>query len=258
MLNAPKTAPTVHPIPDERWPSREEAAASTLFSPLTLARGCSLATRTWVPAMVPWRATDDGFVTRDAIDWYGRFADGRPGAIVVEATGIRDVPSGPLLRAGHDRFIEGLSRLVDEVRARSAGETKAFLQILDFLAIKRRPEPSRYFERFLAITARHRERLAERTSDARWIVADERDLRLALASLDDEGVAYVLTARERDDLRMGYRERVTDTHLAHIRELPRVLPGLFAEASRRAETAPCRQGPLSFEPGNDEERPSNG
>ena len=51
--------------------------------------------RTWVPAMVPWRATDDGFVTAEVIDWYARFAVGRPGAIVVEATGIRDVPSGP-------------------------------------------------------------------------------------------------------------------------------------------------------------------
>jgi 2,4-dienoyl-CoA reductase-like NADH-dependent reductase (Old Yellow Enzyme family) len=36
---------------------------------------------------------------------------------------------------------------------------------------------------------------------------------------------------------MGYRERVTDLHLPHIRELPRVLPGLFAQAARRAEAA---------------------
>ena len=56
----------------------------------------SLAQRTWVPAMVPWRATDDGFVTQDVLDWYERFARGKPGAIVVEATGIRDIPSGPL------------------------------------------------------------------------------------------------------------------------------------------------------------------
>ena len=51
------------------------------------------------------------------IDWYERFARGRPGAIVVEATGIRDVPSGPLLRIGHDRFLPGLRRLVDPVTA---------------------------------------------------------------------------------------------------------------------------------------------
>ena len=58
--------------------------------------------------MVPWRATDDGFVTRDVIDWYARFAEGQPGVLVVEATGIRDIPSGPLLRIGHDRFVPGL------------------------------------------------------------------------------------------------------------------------------------------------------
>ena len=37
--------------------------------------------------------------------------------LVVEATGIRDVPSGPLLRIGHDRFVPGLARLVEAVRA---------------------------------------------------------------------------------------------------------------------------------------------
>ena len=33
---------------------------------------------------------------------------GQPGVIVVEATGVRDIPSGPLLRIGDDRFIPGL------------------------------------------------------------------------------------------------------------------------------------------------------
>ena len=103
-----------------RIPTREEAAASRLFSPIQIG-ALTLEQRTWVPAMVPWRATDDGFVTDDVIDWYERFARGRPGAIVVEATGIRDVPSGPLLRIGHDRNVPGLRRLVDTVREASAG-----------------------------------------------------------------------------------------------------------------------------------------
>ena len=42
----------------------------------------------WVPAMVPWRASEDGMVTPEVLEWYGRFAEGRPGVIVVEATGI--------------------------------------------------------------------------------------------------------------------------------------------------------------------------
>jgi 2,4-dienoyl-CoA reductase-like NADH-dependent reductase (Old Yellow Enzyme family) len=38
-------------------------------------------------------------------------------------------------------------------------------------------------------------------------------------------------------LQKGARERVTDTELPHIRELPAVLPGLFAAAARRAREA---------------------
>ena len=34
---------------------------------------------------------------------------GRPGAIVIEATGIRDIPSGPLLRISHDRYVGACS-----------------------------------------------------------------------------------------------------------------------------------------------------
>jgi len=93
-----------------------------LFQPIAIGPRTA-ATRTWIPAMVPWRATEDGFVTPDVIDWYRRFAEGRPGVLVVEATGIRDVPSGPLLRIGHDRFVDGLARLVDAVHQASRGET---------------------------------------------------------------------------------------------------------------------------------------
>src|SRR5688572_10461476 len=134
------------PLPG-RWPSAEEAAGSRLFSPLTSGR-LSLPDRTWVPAMVPWRATDDGFVTDDVLGWYQRFAEGQPGAIVVEATGVRDIPSGPLLRIGDDRFVPGLQRLVDVVRRASGGRTRLFIQIIDFLSIRRRPPLETYLGRY--------------------------------------------------------------------------------------------------------------
>src|SRR5215467_8786552 len=147
--------PIKHPIPETRWPTADEAVNSPLFRPIRIG-GLTLDSRTWVPAMVPWRATEDGFVTQDNLDWYRRFAEGRPGALVVEATGVRDIPSGPLLRIGHERFLPGLKKLVDTVRAASDGETKLFIQIIDFLSVKRRPDPQKYFDRFLAITRRHR------------------------------------------------------------------------------------------------------
>ena len=76
--------------------------------------------------MGPWRATEDGFVTPDVIDWYRRFAEGKPGVLVVEATGIRDVPSGPLLRIGHDRFIDGLAQLVRAVETTDGSVVQDF------------------------------------------------------------------------------------------------------------------------------------
>ncbi|HEV2863244.1 MAG TPA: hypothetical protein VGX48_19680 [Pyrinomonadaceae bacterium] len=225
-----------HEIPEARWPTEEEAARSLLFRPIRLG-AVELESRTWVPAMVPWRATEDGLVTPENLDWYGRFAAGRPGAIVVEATGIRDVPSGPLLRIGHDRFLPGLRELVRRVREESDGRTRLLIQIIDFLAVKRRPEKAKYFARFLAVNERHRRALAELTEDESWLARDEGEVRAFLRDAPEDVLEKVLDERELEALRFGYRERVTDTHLAHVRELPRVLPGLFASAARRAREA---------------------
>ena len=180
--------------------------------------------------MVPWRASEDGFVTGDVLDWYGRFAKGQPGAIVVEATGIRDVPSGPLLRIGHDRFVPGLAKLAETVQRESGGHTRLFIQILDFLAIKRRPEPDKFFAKFLTITDAHQKAME-------GLAGTDAEIRAALAAMPEAERDRVLAPRELEDLRCGYRERVTDLHLPQIAELPRVLPGLFADAARRAEAA---------------------
>jgi dimethylglycine catabolism A len=211
------------------WPSAERAARSKLFSPIQLGP-LRLEQRTWVPAMVPWRATDDGFVSPHVLAWYERFARGRPGAIVIEATGIRDVPSGPLLRIGDDRFIPGLRELADVVRRASGGHTRVLIQLIDFLAMRRRPEHNKYFERFLRITPAHRSKLG--LDDA-----DERQVRERLAALDNETLSAVLEPRELEALEHGYRERVTDVHLEHIAKLPEVLPKLFADAAVRAQEA---------------------
>jgi 2,4-dienoyl-CoA reductase-like NADH-dependent reductase (Old Yellow Enzyme family) len=183
--------------------------------------------------MVPWRATEDGFVTQQNLDWYRRFAEGRPGVLVVEATGVRDIPSGPLLRIGDDRFIPGLRKLVDAVREASDGQTLLFIQIIDFLAVKRRPERAKYFQRFLQVDDHHRRALAEVIGKS---VSDD-EVREFLQNAEDEVVATVLRPRELEALQFGYRERVTDMHLKHIRELPPELPGIFAAAAGRAREA---------------------
>ncbi|NUP14114.1 MAG: NADH:flavin oxidoreductase [Polyangiaceae bacterium] len=226
-----------HPLVPMHVPTRKEAAAARLFTPLELPSGLTLADRTWIPAMVPWRATDEGFVTPDVIDWYARFAAGQPGAIVVEATGIRDVPSGPLLRIGHDRFIPGLDKLVRAVSEASGGRTRLFIQIIDFLRIRRRPDPERFFSTFLQLRDEHRARLAEVNADADVGSLDDTAVRARIARLERSQLEHVLDGRELESLDMGERERVTDVHLPHVRDLPATLPGLFAEAAARAKTA---------------------
>ena len=214
---------------DAPWPSAVQAQRSQLFQPIMVG-SVRLASRTWVPAMVPWRASEAGDVTPSVLAWYERFARGRPAALVVEATGVRDVASGPLLRISDDRYLQGLERLTECVRRASNGETRLFIQIIDFLSIRRRPSAEKYFERFLQVTPRHREFL-------QMADCDEPSVRARLASLSPSELEMALTARELESLRQGQRERVTDTDVAAIRDLPATLPAVFAAAAARARKA---------------------
>lgn len=214
---------------EQDWPSRSEAENSHLFSPLRVGP-MSLLQRTWVPAMVPWRSNEAGEVTDDVLQWYERFARGKPGVLVVEATGVRDLPSGPLLRIGDDRYIPGLKKLADVVREASAGETRLLIQIIDFLAIRRRPDPEKFLQRFLVLSDYHRMRLGMPN-------ASDEAIRERLGQLELADLEQVLRPKEWEDMQFGYRERVTDTHIPAIAELPQTLPGLFAAAASRAEQA---------------------
>ena len=212
-----------------RWPDAAEAERSRLFSSVAVGP-LTLSARTWVPAMVPWRAGADGSVTPEVLEWYRCFARGRPGALVVEATGIREIASGPLLRIGDERFLPGLKELVRVVREASEGATRLFIQIIDFLSIRRRPDPQRFLREFLPLSERHR--FACGPSGA-----SDAEVRDWLVGLSVPQLAGVLEPRELEALEYGARERVTDTGLEHIRELPRTLPRLFAQAAGRARRA---------------------
>jgi len=222
--------PRRHPLPEHPWPDADAASLSRLFAPVRVGAFTARA-RTWVPAMVPWRATEEGEATPEVVDWYGRFADGRPGVLVVEATGIRDVPSGPLLRIGHDRFLPGLRRLTEEVRRRSGGRTRLLVQLIDFLRIRRRPKREDFLGRFLEVTGAHRSALGMPDD------APEEEVRERLLAADDDVLVGALSPREWEAMEYGARERVWDTHLPHVEELPRTLPALFADAAERAVAA---------------------
>ena len=90
---------------------------------------------------------------------------------------------------------------------RQRGRTRLFVQLIDFLAVRRRPEAKKFFERFLAITDRHRAALGDATlSDAA--------VRERLGALSEDELKRVLTPQEWEALRFGYRERVTDVEAA--------------------------------------------
>lgn len=213
----------------DEWPTSLEVAESLMFSPLPVGP-MTIEQRTWVPAMVPWRSNDQGEVTEDVLNWYRRFAEGKPGVIVVEATGIRDIPSGPLLRIGDDRYIEGLKKLADTVREASGGKTRLLIQLIDFLTIRRRPNREKFLSSYLAITANHREQLEMQS-------ASEDDVRSTMLSLENESLQKILSHKEFEDLSSGYRERVGDTHIEDIANLPKMLPDLFSQAALRAQKA---------------------
>ncbi len=212
-----------------QWPTQEQAKTSLLFSSLT-SGALEVTSRVWVPAMVPWRASLEGYVTNENIEWYRRFAESAPGAIVVEATGIRDVSSGKLLRINDDKFIDGLSKIAQAIHEASGGKTRALIQLIDFLAIKRRPSTDAFLSRFLQITQRHKDMLNLPS-------ATEMQVRSALAKMSSSELESVLDARELESLNMGHRERVTDVHLPHIKNLPEQLPELFKTAAVRAQEA---------------------
>jgi 2,4-dienoyl-CoA reductase-like NADH-dependent reductase (Old Yellow Enzyme family) len=160
--------------------------------------------------MVTWRGTDDGFVTPDIHDIYVRYAMGGPGMIVLEATGIRDVASGPLLRLSHDRYVPGLRALLDEMRR--AGDALVMPQIIDFLKIATRKATRAFMESLVG-----RGQLPASV------------LALTDAEFEREHPRH-LTLRQQRDFLYGYRQTIEDLEVTEIR----AIPGWFAAAARRA------------------------
>src|SRR5207244_10475750 len=121
--------------------------------------------------------------------------------IVLEATGIRDVASGPLLRLSHDRFVPGLAALRAEMRAR--GGAVVIPQLIDFLKLARRKPTREYLEGMVARGA-----LPEST------------LALGDSEFERELERHLPDARLRRDFRYGYRQTIEDLSASEIRQIP--------------------------------------
>jgi 2,4-dienoyl-CoA reductase-like NADH-dependent reductase (Old Yellow Enzyme family) len=192
-----------------------DRSGSLLFRPMPIGRGgLVLANRIWLPAMVTWRGTEDGFVTDSVREIYVRYALGGAGMIVLEATGIRDVASGPLLRLSDDRYVPGLKALRDEMR--SASDSLAIPQLIDFLKIAKRKSTREYIAGMVK---------RGRLPGAALAVED--------ADFEADLDRYLPDPRDRRDFRNGYRQRIEDLASAEIR----AIPGWFAAAAGRAKQA---------------------
>jgi dimethylglycine catabolism A len=153
-------------------------------------------------------------VTKEVRDMYLRYAAGGVGMIVLEAIGVRDVASGPLMRLGHDRYIPDLQRLVRDMHA--AGDSLVIPQLIDFLKIATR-KPTRTFMEGLV----SRRQLAESVlagSDAEFEADYQR---------------YLPNPRPRHDFLRGYRQTIHDLTLDEIHHIP----SWFGQAARRAKQA---------------------
>ncbi|HET7291914.1 MAG TPA: NADH:flavin oxidoreductase [Vicinamibacteria bacterium] len=192
-----------------------DPAGALLFRPFSIGRGgLVMPNRIWLPAMVTWRGSDDGFVTPSVREIYLRYALGEPGMIVLEAIGVRDVASGPLLRLSDDRFLPGLRALREAMRGVSP--SLVIPQIIDFLKIARR-KPTREFLEGMV----RRGRLPEPV------------LGLTDAEFEAQHEAWLVDPRDRRDFLFGYRQTIEDLGLEEIRRIP----GWFAAAARRAKQA---------------------
>lgn len=171
-----------------------------------------LPNRIWLPAMVTWRGTDDGFVTPSVREIYLRYARGGIGMIVLEAIGIRDVKSGPLLRLSDERFVPGLTELRGSMRA--VGDALVVPQLIDFLKIARRKPTRAFMEQ--SVSRGELEEAVLGLSDTEFEADIER---------------WLPTARQRADFRNGYRQRIEDLELSEIQQIP----DWFGAAAGRAK-----------------------
>lgn len=190
-----------------------DPGSSLLFTPFEIGRAV-LPNRIWLPAMVTWRGTDEGFVTPSVREIYLRYALGGAGMIVLEATGVRDVASGPLLRLSDDRFVPGLQELRDAMREVST--SLVIPQIIDFLKIATR-KPTRAFLEGMVKRGKLKESV----------------LALSDAEFEANHEAYLPDPRDRRDFGFGYRQQIEDLSLAEIHDLP----SAFGSAARRAQRA---------------------
>jgi len=179
-------------------------ADSLLFQSCRIGR-LELGNRIVLPAMVTRLSGEDGHVNDAIRDRYVRQARGEPGLMVLEAMGVNESRSGPLLRASHDRFVPGLRDLA--ARIHDVSPTKVAAQVIHFLKISR----SGWRQRIQDLPAGELPRIADDYADA---AARIRDAGFDAVELH-MAHAYTLSSflSRKNDRRDGYGGRSVENRL---------------------------------------------
>jgi len=92
-----------------------------LFSPFDI-KGCHLQNRIVMPGLASFLIEDDGSITDKTVEHYRRRAAGGPAMVIVEACAVspEGIVSPHQARIYDDRFVEGLARIAQVIRAEGA------------------------------------------------------------------------------------------------------------------------------------------
>ena len=103
------------------YSERERMPLKHLFSPFQI-RNLTLTNRIVMPGLASFLIEDDGSITDKTVEHYKRRAAGGPAMVIMEACAVapEGIVSPHQARIYDDRFIEGVSRIVDVIRAEGA------------------------------------------------------------------------------------------------------------------------------------------
>ena len=163
--------------------------------------------------------------------------------IVVEATGIRDVPSGPLLRIGHDRFVAGPAASSSRAVQRGVERRDAAVHPADRLPVD--PAPARRATSSSRGSSRSRERASRGAAPRRRCSALDATTSSARGSrrcADGELADDAVAARARGPRARLSRARHRHAPAAHRASCRAVLPRPVRRRGRRARSRPGFDG----------------
>ena len=197
--------------------------------------------RTWVPAMVPWRATEDGFVTPRRHRLVPRASPtGQPGVLVVEATGHSRCSVGPA-PADRSRSLRRRAWRSSPTRCtRRRAARRCCSSSSSTFSRSAAGRSATSSSRGSSRSSRHHRSALRGVGDELRTTLTDDELRARLAALaDDELARRARRARARGSTMRAIASASPTCTCRTSRELPRVLPRLVRATPPSARWRPA-------------------